>query len=197
MKKKIILLFGLLLILSGCKKEETEEIECPEEKEKVLIKYNDIELTEDDVLKETKDYIFPVIFQKVKGDLLKLEMEDHIDDAETYTEDTMEELKEYYGDDLEPTIKYTTEYYSIEELEEAVFITYLEEEYVKNYIIEKEELNSKEFTTEDSYDYYQTYYTDALEELFEKYDVSFETSDYKKQYKEYIKDLEEYYSYYN
>lgn len=193
MKKKIILLFGLLLILSGCKKEETEEIECPEPEEKVLIKYKDTELTEDDLLEETKEYTFPLLYEKVKGNILKEEMKEHLKDGEDNVENTMNQMDSIYGSELEEAIKQYTSYSTIEEYKEALLINYLENEYVKQYICQKENIEYEEITDENSLEYYKKYYIKSIKELFKKYDVEFEDKEYKKLYEKYIKEIEEYY----
>ena len=180
MKKKIILLFGLLLILSGCKKEETEEIECPEPEEKVLIKYKDTELTEDDILEETKEYTFPLLYEKVKGNILKEEMKEHLKDGEDNVENTMNQMDSIYGAELEEAIKQYTSYSTIEEYKEALLINYLENEYVKQYICQKENIEYEEITDENSLEYYKKYYIKSIKELFKKYEVEFEDKEYKK-----------------
>ena len=65
MKKKLIILSSLLLILSGCKKEE---IECPEPEEEILIKYKGEEITEQEVIKEAQlCWINPPMLQSLIG----------------------------------------------------------------------------------------------------------------------------------
>lgn len=191
MQKKLIILSSLLLILSGCKKEE---LKCPEPEEEVLIKYNGEEITEQEVIKEAQDHIFPVLFEKIKGNILKKEMKDHLEDGEDYIKETMEELETYYGDELEEAIKQNTTYTSIEEYEEALLINYLEDEYVKQYICQKENIEYEEITDDNSFEYYKKYYVKSLKDLFKKYDVEFKDKDYEKMYKEYIKEIEDYYN---
>ena len=65
-------------------------------------------------------------------------MKDHLEDGEDYVEKTIEELKTYYEDELEEAIKQNTSYNTIEEYKEALLINYLEDEYVKQYICQKE-----------------------------------------------------------
>lgn len=194
MKKKIILLLGLLLILSGCKKEEPEEIECPEPTEKIIIKYNGEEISENEALKETKEHIFPVLYEKIKGNILKEEMKDHLEDGKDYVEKTIDQMDSIYGTELEEAIKQYTSYNTIEEYKEALLINYLENEYVKQYICQKENIEYEEITDENSLEYYKKYYVKSLEEIFKKYDVEFEDKEYKKLYEKYIKEIEEYYN---
>lgn len=191
MQKKLIILSSLLLILSGCKKEE---IEYPEPEEEILIKYNGEEITEQEVIKEAQDHIFPVLFEKIKGNILKEEMKDYLEDGEDYIKEIMEPLETYYGDELEETIKQQTSYKSIEEYEESLLINYLEDEYVKQYICQKENIEYEEITDDNSFEYYKKYYVKSLKDLFKKYDVEFKDKDYEKIYKEYIKEIEDYYN---
>lgn len=191
MKKKLIILSSLLLILSGCKKGK---IECPEPEEEILIKYNGEEITEQEVIKEAQDHIFPVLFEKIKGNILKEEMKDHLEDGEDYIKETMEELETYYGDKLEEAIKQNTTYTSLEEYKEALLINYLEDEYVKQYICQKENIEYEEITDDNTFEYYKKYYVKSLEDLFKKYDVELKDKDYEKMYKEYIKEIEDYYN---
>lgn len=191
MQKKLIILSSLLLILSGCKKEE---LKCPEPEEEVLIKYNGEEITEQEVIKEAQDHIFPVLFEKIKGNILKEEMKDHLEDGEDYIKEIMEPLETYYGDELEETIKQQTSYKSIEEYEESLLINYLEDEYVKQYICQKENIEYEEITDDNTFEYYKKYYVKSLKDLFKKYDVEFKDKDYEKMYKEYIKEIEDYYN---
>lgn len=191
MQKKLIILSSLLLILSGCKKEE---IECPEPEEEVLIKYNGEEITEQEVIKEAQDHIFPVLFEKIKGNILKEEMKDHLEDGEDYVKETIKELETYYGNELEEAIKQNTTYTTIEEYEEALLINYLEDEYVKQYICKKENIEYEEITDDNKFEYYHKHYVKSLKDLFKKYDIEFKDKDYEKMYKEYIKEIEDYYN---
>ena len=191
MKKKLIILSSLLLILSGCKKEE---IECPEPEEEILIKYKGEEITEQEVIKEAQDYIFPVLFEKIKGNILKEEMKDYLEDGEDYIKEIMEQLETFYGDELEETIKQQTSYKSLEEYEESLLINYLEDEYVKQYICQKENIEYEEITDDNTLEYYKKYYVKSLKDLFKKYDVEFKDKDYEKMYKDYIKGIEDYYN---
>mgnify|MGYP003500682458 FL=1 len=121
-------------------------------------------------------------------------MKDHLEDGEDYIKETIEELETYYGDELEEAIKQNTTYTSIEEYEEALLINYLEDEYVKQYICQKENIEYEEITDDNTFEYYKKYYVKSLKDLFKKYDVEFKDKEYEKMYKEYIKEIEDYYN---
>ncbi|MGN1371511.1 MAG: hypothetical protein ACI4XM_04490 [Candidatus Coprovivens sp.] len=191
MKKKIIILSSLLLLISGCKEKE---IECEEQKEETLIKYNNTKITEKDALEETKEYIFPVIFEKVIGDILTEEMKDKLEDGNNYAEETIEELKTYYEDELEKAIISYTSYKTIEEYKRSILISYLQEEYFKEYISNKEKIDYNEITDDNLTNYYKKYYVESINDLLKKYNVTFENKDYKKMYEKYIEEKETYYN---
>lgn len=191
MKKKLIILSSLLLLISGCKEKE---IECEEPKEETLIKYNNTKITEKDALEETKEYIFQVLFEKIIGDILTEEMKDKLEDGNSYAEETIEELKTYYEDELEKAIISYTSYKTIEEYKRSILISYLQEEYFKEYISNKEKIDYNEITDDNLTNYYKKYYVESINDLLKKYNVTFENKDYKKMYEKYIEEKETYYN---
>ena len=56
-----------------------------------------------------------------------------ISDAEKDTESTMQELEAAYGDQLEAAIQYYTNYNSVEEYKEYVYLSYLQEMAINDY----------------------------------------------------------------
>lgn len=191
MKKTIIIVLSLLL-LCGCEnKSETKEIE---DKEKIYIKYQDKEITADKFVNSIDSSIFNLMMENIRNEMLENTFKDKkevLDKAEDYANDTMNQLKDYYKDDLENTINEFTGFNSIEEYKEYLKFSYLEEEYINNYILENNEINIKEKDEIDKSIYYRYYY-EALDKLFKDNKLSFHNRNLKEQYNTYMEDLKEF-----
>lgn len=206
MKKKLIILISLLIILSGCKieeakcpepekiKEQKEEISIKCDAEEILINYDNKQITTKEALEATKEHTFTILFENIKLDILKEEMKDYQESGEDYVEKTIDQMKSVYGSSFEETIKSSTSYTSIEEYKKYILLSYLENEYVKQYISQKENIEYEEITDDKTIKYYQKYYVKSLKDLLKKYNVEFTDKDYEKMYKKYIKEIEDYYN---
>ena len=121
-------------------------------------------------------------------------MKDKLEDGNSYAEETIEELKTYYEDELEKAIISYTSYKTIEEYKRSILISYLQEEYFKEYISNKEKIDYNEITDDNLTNYYKKYYVESINDLLKKYNVTFENKDYKKMYEKYIEEKETYYN---
>ncbi len=200
MKKKSIFLIIILVMLSGCstKKEETK---CETKKEIIeeytiesndsVITYNEESLSSNDLIKLYTNNNFEFLFNTIKTSLLEEEMKNYTKEATEYAEESIEQLKAYYGDELEEAIRSNTTNNNIEEYQETIKTSYLEEKYIKAYIKEQSKLkNIKDEDLEENYEkYYYKYYVSAITELFDKYNVIFQDTELNNQYKEYINEL--------
>ena len=133
--KKTIIIALLLLLLCGCETKKEEETEI---KEKVYIKYQDKEITADELVNSIDSSMFNLMMDNIENEILNNIYKDNkeiIDNAEDYANDTINQLKDYYEDNLENAINEFTGYNTVEEYKEYLRYYYLEEEYIKNYIL--------------------------------------------------------------
>lgn len=208
MKKicNILLIVLSISIITGCTKQEQKE--CPDcvcncereivtenpkenQKESIIVKYNEKEITTSEALEISKEHAFEAIYSKVKLEILREEMAEHKAKAEGYVKETMKAFKNTYGVELLDAIIEYTDYKTIEEYQEYLELSYLEDIYFKIYVSQKEEISFEQLNKIDIKDYYKKYYIDSIKELFNKYNVAFACDDFNDIYEKYLNKLQE------
>ena len=148
MKKKIIVLALCLLMISGCgriPKLSNGDEAVVTLKDGSMISANELYNS----MKE--DYALETLVKMVDKQILEDKYKDKISDAEKDTESTMQELEAAYGDQLEAAIQYYTNYNSVEEYKEYVYLSYLQELAINDYC--KKQISDKEI---------EQYYKDSI-----------------------------------
>ena len=139
MKKKIIVLALCLLMISGCgriPKLSNGDEAVVTLKDGSMISANELYNS----MKE--DYALETLVKMVDKQILEDKYKDKISDAEKDTDSTMQELEAAYGDQLEAAIQYYTNYKTVEEYREYVYLSYLQEMAINDYC--KKQISDKE-----------------------------------------------------
>ncbi len=139
MKKKIIVLALCLLMISGCgriPKLSNGDEAVVTLKDGSMISANELYNS----MKE--DYALETLVKMVDKQILEDKYKDKISDAEKDTDNTMKELEAAYGDQLEAAIQYYTNYNTVDEYREYVYLSYLQELAINDYC--KKQISDKE-----------------------------------------------------
>lgn len=116
MKKGLVCIISLLLIVSigvnvflGYKYFNNDIND--NEDDNYIIKYNNKTISNEDLIKKYGDSLSDDIIDSIVNDILYSDLnEDELKEANSETNDTIDELKAMYGDELENTVKVYTNY---------------------------------------------------------------------------------------
>lgn len=140
--KKVVVLSSCVLLLAGCGK--TKVIPKLENGEDAVATLNDgTKIGINELYNKMKEaYGLETIINMIDKNILEKEYSGDLEAAKEYAENTMASLKESYGDDLLSAIKYYTSFNTLEEYQDYVYLSYLQnkavEDYAKNEITEKD-----------------------------------------------------------
>ncbi len=140
MKKKIVVLALIVLLMSGC----GSKIPTLSNGDEAVVTLKDGSMISANELYEAikDDYALETLVNLVDKKVLEDKYKDKVEEAKKYAEDNIEQLKAYYGDELESAIQQNTSYSSIEGYQEYIYISYLQnlaiEDYCKDQITEKQ-----------------------------------------------------------
>ncbi len=139
MKKKIILLVLCLLMISGCGRIP----KLSNGDEAVVTMKDGAKISANELYEEMKkDYALETLLNMVDKQILEEKYKDKVEEAKSSADTTMQQLEQAYGDQLLEAIQYYTNYNSIEEYKNYVYVNYLQEfainDYCKKQIPEKD-----------------------------------------------------------
>lgn len=140
MKKKIIMLALCVMIISGCGKK----IPTLSNGDEAVVELKDgVKISTNDLYNDMKEsYALQSLLNMIDKKILDEKYSDKHDEANDYADSTIEQLKQYYGDDLLNAIQYYTNFSTVEAYEESMYLTYLQnlavEDYAKDQITEKQ-----------------------------------------------------------
>jgi len=143
--KKIMVASLCLLLLSGCGEKTIPTLENGEEAVATL--KDDRKISVSDLYNKLKDqYGLEAIITMIDTIILEDKYSSEIDAATESASSTIEQLKEAYGDDLLSAIQYYTSYNTIEDYQNSIYLSYLEDLAVKDYAKSKiEEKDIKKY----------------------------------------------------
>lgn len=131
MKKKVIILSLCTLLLTGCGKNNIEL----KDDEQIITSLNNgrnISVKElYDELKKTNG--LETLINMIDKIILEDKYSNDLDAAKEDAESTMKQLKESYGDDLEQAIQYYTNYNTLEDYQDFLYINYLQQKAITDY----------------------------------------------------------------
>lgn len=140
MKKKIVMLALSIVILSGCGKK----IPTLSNGDEAVVELKDgVKISANDLYKDMKEnYALQSLVNMIDKQILEEKYSDKQDEANDYADSTIEQLEQYYGDDLLNAIQYYTNFSTVEGYKASMYLTYLQnlaiEDYAKEQITEKE-----------------------------------------------------------
>ncbi len=147
LKKGICLALCSLMLLSGCGAKTIPKLENGEEAVATL--KDDTKISINDLYNELKEkYGLKAIISLIDKVILEKEFPNDLEDAKEQAKKTMEQLEASYGEDLLSAIQYYTGYATLEEYEEYLYISNLENKVLTNYAKDK-------ITESDIKDYYK------------------------------------------
>ena len=147
LKKGICLALCSLMLLSGCGAKTIPKLENGEEAVATL--KDDTKISINDLYNELKEkYGLEAIISLIDKVILEKEFPNDLEDAKEQAKKTMEQLEASYGEDLLSAIQYYTGYATLEEYEEYLYISNLENKVLTNYAKDK-------ITESDIKDYYK------------------------------------------
>lgn len=131
MKKKILLLSACLLLCAGC---GNKKIELKDGEQVIVSLKDDKSISVKDLYDKMKSqYGLQAVIGMVDKMILEDKYQNDTESAKKDAESQINELKETYGDKLLQTIQYYTNYNSIEEYQNSVYISYLQQKAVDDY----------------------------------------------------------------
>lgn len=135
MKKKIIALSLSVLLLAGCAKT-TPELK---DGEQIITSLKgDRNISVKDLYEELKDrYGLEALISMIDKIILEDKYQNDLESAKSDAENTMAQLKAQYKDDLLSTIQYYTNYNTIEDYQDYLYISYLQQKAVTDYAKEQ------------------------------------------------------------
>src|SRR5574344_2265589 len=132
MKKKVILLSLCVLLTAGCGTKAVPTLENGDEAITTL--KDDRKISINDLYDKLKDqYGLETLMNMIDKMILEDKYADQMDAANQSAEDTISQLKSSYGDDLLSAIQYYTSYNTIEDYQDSVYLSYLQNEAVTDY----------------------------------------------------------------
>ena len=132
MKKKAIILALCVLLVAGCGAKTTPKLENGDDAITTL--KDDRKISVNDLYNKMKDvYGLQTLVNMVDKMILEDKYADQIDAAKESAENTISQLKSQYGDDLLSAIQYYTSYNSVEEYQDYVYLSYLQNKAVDDY----------------------------------------------------------------
>jgi len=141
LKKGIVLGLASVTLLSGCGNKTIPTLSNGEEA--IVTFSDDTKISVTDLYSELKDaYGLDTLMNMIDKIVLEKKYSDKLEEATSSAQNTMDQLEEYYGDNLLSAIQSYTSYQSIEEYQNYVYLSYLEslaaEDYAKDEITEKQ-----------------------------------------------------------
>jgi foldase protein PrsA len=146
MKKKIIVLALIVTLLSGC----GSKIPTLSNGDEAVVTLKDGSMISANELYEAikDDYALETMITLVDKKILEDKYKGKVEEAKEYASSQISQLEAYYGDTLLDAIKQNTNYTSIEDYQESIYLGYLQELAVEDYC--KKQLKEKDIK-----DYYE------------------------------------------
>ena len=130
--KKIIIGACCLLLLTGCGEKVIPKLENGEDVITTL--KDDKKISVSDLYNELKGkYGLEALINMIDKIILEDKYSGDIDAAKENATNTMNQLKESYGDDLLSAIQYYTNYNTLEDYENSIYLSYLQNKAVTDY----------------------------------------------------------------
>ena len=140
MKKKIIVLALIVTLLSGC----GSKIPTLSNGDEAVVTLKDGSMISANELYEAikDDYALEAMITLVDKKILEDKYKDKLEEANEYADSNISQLEAYYGDSLLDAIKSNTNYTSIEDYRDSIYLSYLQnlaiDDYCKDQIKDKE-----------------------------------------------------------
>ena len=130
--KKIIIAAMCLLLVTGCGQKTIPTLENGEEVITTL--KDDKKISVKDLYNELKNtYGLQTLVSMIDKMILEDKYAGDVDAAKDYAKTQMDQLKQAYGDDLLSAIQYYTNYNSLEDYEESLYLSYFQNKAVTDY----------------------------------------------------------------
>ena len=130
--KKLMIGACCLLLLTGCGEKVIPKLE--NGSEVVTTLKDDKKISVSDLYNELKNkYGLEALMNMIDKMILEDKYSGDIDAAHDSATNTMNQLKESYGDDLLQAIQYYTNYNSLEDYENSIYLSYLQNKAVNDY----------------------------------------------------------------
>lgn len=140
-KKGIVLGLASMTLLSGCGSKTIPTLSNGDE---AVVTFNDdVKISANELYTELKDnYGLTSLINMIDKIVLEKKYSDKIEEATSSAQSTIDQIKEYYGDNTLSVIQTYTGYQTIEAYQNYVYLSYLQnlaaEDYAKTKISEKE-----------------------------------------------------------
>ena len=140
MKKKIVMLALCVVMISGCGKK----IPTLSNGDEAVVELKDgVKISANDLYNDMKEnYALQSLLNMIDKKILEEKYSDKLEEANDYADSTIEQLEQYYGDDLLNAIQYYTNFSTVEGYKDSMYLTYLQnlavEDYSKEQITEKQ-----------------------------------------------------------
>ncbi len=140
MKKKIVMLALCVVMISGCGKK----IPTLSNGDEAVVELKDgVKISANELYDDMKEnYALQSLLNMIDNKILSEKYSGKLDEASDYANSTIEQLEQYYGDDLLNAIQYYTNFSTIEGYKDSMYLTYLQnlaiEDYAKDQITEKQ-----------------------------------------------------------
>lgn len=140
MKKKIVMLALCVVMISGCGKK----IPTLSNGDEAVVELKDgVKISANDLYGNMKEnYALQSLLNMIDNQILREKYSDKLDEAEESANSTIDQLKEYYGDDLLNAIQYYTNFSTVEAYKDSMYLTYLQNLAVTDYA--KEQITDKQ-----------------------------------------------------
>jgi foldase protein PrsA len=132
MKKKAIVLSMCVLLTAGCGAKTTPKLENGDEAITTLS--DDRKISVDDLYNKMKDqYGLETLINMIDKMILEDKYADQMDAAKESAQSTIDQLKSSYGDKLLSAIQYYTSYKTVDDYQNYVYLSYLQNKAVNDY----------------------------------------------------------------
>jgi foldase protein PrsA len=132
MKKKVLILSLCVLMATGCGAKTIPTLENGDEAITTL--KDDKKISVNDLYTKMKDeYGLETLINMIDKMILEDKYADDMDAAKTSAQNTIDQLKTSYGDKLLSAIQYYTSYQTIEDYQDSLYISNLQQEAVTDY----------------------------------------------------------------
>src|SRR5574344_159313 len=132
MKKKVLLLSLCILMTAGCGAKTIPTLENGDEA--ITTMKDDKKISVNDLYNKMKDeYGLQTLVGMIDKMILEDKYADDMDAAKTKAEETITQLKTSYGDNLLSAIQYYTSYNTIEDYQDSIYLSYLQDKAVTDY----------------------------------------------------------------
>ena len=123
--KKIMIASLCLLLLTGCGSKTIPTLE--DGSEAVVTLKDDAKISVNDLYNKLKDqYGLEALISMIDKMILEDKYSSDLDAAKESSESTMTQLKDAYGDDLLSAIQYYTSYNTLEDYQDSLYVSYLQ-----------------------------------------------------------------------